>query len=336
MKKIERVLLATINADHPQKGMIQAFKKVFGDENVFDFDYCELSRRRIPNPAINDKFFFEATRVKPDWVWLQVQDTGILDHRAVSSLRESLPNCVVTHWTGDLRPEVSPYMSSFSKVCHITLASSVGQLPKFRAAGAPNARYLQIGLDWDEDVLGLPEWEPPFRVPDVVFCGNHYGRSFPGTKDRVLAVETLINAGIDIGVVGGGWPKNFPTVGMCHVKQQHHVWKRAKIALNVNNFNDVEGYYSDRQIISMASGTPLVCRYIPGLEKEFSQEVHCLWYEEPKELLDHVARLLGDPALRKQIGEAGKEEVIKNHTWESRIRCLLPEIERAASRTGST
>lgn len=337
MRKVEKVLLATINADHPQKGMIQAFKAVFGEANVFDFDYCDLSRKHIPNSVINDKFFTEAIRVKPDWIWLQVQDTGILDARAVLAIRESLPDCVVTHWTGDLRPEVSKYLGSFCKACNMTLASSVGQLPQFRAAGAPVARYLQIGLDWEEDVLGIPDWEPPFRVPEVVFCGNNYGRSFPGTKDRVLAIETLMRAGIDVGIVGGGWAKNFPSIGMCHVKQQHHVWKRAKVALNVNNFNDIEMYYSDRQIISMASGTPLVCRYIPSLEREFSQDIHCIWYKTPEELVQNVKRLLGNPELRKEIGEAGKAEVLKNHTWEARIRNLLPEIKRVTtSRVYST
>jgi glycosyltransferase involved in cell wall biosynthesis len=233
---------------------------------------------------------------------------------------------VVTHWTGDARPSVSPYLASICKATHVTFASSFGGLEQFKAAGARRAEYLQIGLDWAEDVMGEPDWVPPFRVPDVVFVGGYYSH-FPGAAQRVEAVRALQEAGIDVGIVGGAWPAGFPVVGKCEVKQQHHVWKRAKVALNVNNFNNIVGYYSDRQLIAMASGTPVVCYAIPGLGLEFEHGKHMLSYRTNEELVSAVKMLLSDEATARRIGRAGRAEVIKNHTWFNRILQAIPIVE---------
>lgn len=330
MRNVKRVLLATINYDHPQRGLEEAFVEVFGAGNAASFDYLEMGRRGFSKASVNAEFKEAAIAYRPDWIWLQVQDTGIIEPGTLMDIRKALPFSVITHWTGDCRERVSDYLSSTSRAAHATFISSVGQLPLFRAAGAGVARYLQIGLDWQEDVMGIPGWKPPFRVPDVVFCANGYGVAYPGTRDRENAVRVLMDAKVDVGVVGIGWPKGFPVIGRCEVKQQHHVWKLAKVALNVNNFNDIELYYSDRQLVAMASGTPVVCRYVPGLEREFKDNVHCLWFRTPDELVDRVRTLLGDPAARERIGRAGREEVTKNHTWATRIRSIMPLIEEIA------
>jgi len=327
---IKRVFSSSINADHAQAGMRYAFRKIFGDGNFAEFDYLELKRQHHDEGEINRMLVDQARSFKPDWVWLQLQDTNVIQPHAIQEIRKALPKCVVTHWTGDCRPSVSAYLGSIGQSTHLTLVSSVGQLPLFRAAGAQEAAYLQIGLDYEEDVLGSTRWRPDFNIPDVVFCGGYYGGIFPGTKDRVEAIETVRNAGIPIGIVGRGWPGQFPVIGQCGVKDQHHVWKRARVCLSVNHFNDIELYYSDRQLISMASGTPVVCRYVPGLEKEFVHGKHCLWYRHPNELVTYVSALLKNPAEAAELGRCGKEEVVRNHTWEARYRKLLPTIERIA------
>lgn len=331
---IKKVLLSSINYDHFQAGLVQGFKNVFGDGSVAHFDYLELGRQQKSQAEINAAFLAQAQSFKPDWIFMQLQDTNVITPDAIAAIRRSLPKCVVTHWTGDCRAQVSAYLSSICAATHLTFVSSVGQLPLFKAAGAPEAHYCQIGLDWDEDVMGLPPWTPPFPIPDVVFCGGYYESVFPGTVDRVLAIRTLQGAGISIGIVGGGWPKGYPVIGSCGVKQQYHVWTRAKVSLNVNHFNDIERYYSDRQIISMASGTPLVCRYVPGLEKEFVDGEHCLFYKTPEELVRNVKTLLSNEHLAIAVGAAGRAEVMKNHTWERRIEEIFPHVGRTAQALG--
>lgn len=322
-----RILLATINYDHPQNGMLQAFRGIFGGENVYSFDYLERQRQGVLLENINSQFYKNALELNPDWIFLQLQDTNVITAETILKLRIALPNCVISHWTGDARPSISPYLASICEATSLTLVSSTGQLDDYKSAGAQVAKYLQIGVDWEEDVLGIPDWTPPFRVPEVVFIGGYYGNAFPvGSEERVTAIRALQKAGIDVGVVGTGWPTDIPCVGSCHVKQQHHVWKRAKVCLSINHFNNIRGYYSDRQLISMASGTPVVCKYIPGLDKEFINTVHCYWFHDNDELVGIVQELLGDEGRRKVIGTQGRAEIIKNHTWFSRIFQILPTI----------
>jgi glycosyltransferase involved in cell wall biosynthesis len=319
---IEKALLATINYDHPQLGMIDAFQKVFGHGNVIDCDYFHSGGESPDGMLVR-----MAREHRPDWIWLQVQDSNKITADAIKQIRAELPGTVVTHWTGDLRPQVSHYLGTICEATHATFCSSVGQIDMFKKAGASLCQYVQIGLDWDEDVAA-PHRPPPFPVPDVVFCGGYYGEQFPGTKQRVEAILALKRAGIGIGVVGQGWSAGgYNVLGHCHVKEQCHVWRAAKICLNVNHFNHVPLYYSDRQLIAMASGRPTVCHYVPMLEQEFENWTHCVWYRNPGELVEVVQALLRDPEMQTRIGTCGKNEVIANHTWEARIRVLLPTIE---------
>lgn len=319
---IRRVMVLPINADHPQLGMLSAFRSFF--PGVEEFDFLSMERKGVPHKIINEALLARAQAFKPDWIFCQLQETGVIEPETLERLTRL---AIVTHWTGDLRREISPYMAGTCRSTHLTFASSKGQLAAFRAEGAPRAEYLQIGLDVQEDLLGFPEWEPSFRVPDVVFCGSNYGSIFPGTQQREEAVRALHLAGIDVGVVGNGWPKGYPIVGRCGVKEQHHVWRRAKVALNINNFNDVDGYYSDRQLISMASGTPVVCFEIPGLKDEFVDGEHCLMYRDTDTLIRRVSSLLRDDKLRQTIGRQGRQIVMREHTWNNRIAQALAIVE---------
>jgi hypothetical protein len=323
------VLLSTLNYDHPQKGMSQAFSSLFPE--VREYDYLKLQREGRSQAEISQGLLAVVREFQPDWIWLQLQDSKTIGPESLVRIREEVPRTVISHWMGDCQPSPSPYMASICRVTHLTLLSNVGQLPLYRAAGAKKAHYCQIGVDWDEDVLGIPEWTPPFRIPEIVLCGNFYGNRFPGTADRVDAIQALMAEKLDVGIVGWGWPPEFPVVGGCTVKKQHHVWRRAKVALNVNHFNDIELYYSDRQLIAMASGTPLVCAYVPGLEREFREGMDCLWYREPDELVAKVKDLLGSEEMRIRIGREGRSTILRRHTWWHRILEILPVVEEIRS-----
>ncbi len=324
---IRRVMMAVIDYDHPQLGMLQAFRGVFGDANVLDFNYVKLCDQ-VGKDQVNAAFVKAAIDFNPDWIWTQLQMTQIIKPETLLEVRAKLPKCVVSHWMGDCRSSIDPYLAEVCRATHLTLLSNTGQLQSFLDAGAPIARYCQIGVDWEEDVMGATPWPSAFRVPEVVLLGHHYGKSYPGTPQREQAIRDLIDAGVDAGVVGNGWPAWARPAGSCHVKQQFHVWRRAKVGLCVNNFNDVALHYSDRQLIAMASGTPIVCYKVPGLESEFSDGVHCMMYRTTDELVGAVKTLLANDWLRKQIGDAGRAEIMRSHTWWNRIFSVLPEVEK--------
>lgn len=325
---VKKVLALVLNYDHQQRGQTNALRQVFGGDNVMVLDYLHI-------PEAETQFVEACRAFQPDWVWMQLQDTNVISAETIERARKAWPEAVFTHWTGDYRPSVSPYMAAVSRACDATLISSRGQLAQFFHQGAREVSYVQIGLDWEEDVLGQPEWTPPFKVPEVVFIGNYYadGPWPKGTAERLEAVRALQRARLDFGVVGTGWPADVRVVGTCTVKQQHHVWKRAKVCVNVNHANDVESYYSDRLLIAMASGTPVVTKYVPGLEREFAEGEELAWFDEADELVRHVKHYLENKVEAREVGRAGRQTVMRNHSWYARFVDLLPEIEALRRRT---
>jgi len=325
---IKRVLLATLNSRRPQRGMEHAFRGIFGDANVAVYDPMERRRQGATDAIVSDEFVGAAVAHRADWAWLQVHHSGSVPAEAIVGLRKALPGCVVSHFMGDLREEVSPYLASVCRACHLTLISSQGQLQMFLDAGAPRVQFCPIAVDWEEDVAGEPEWEPPFRVPDVVFCGRNYGETFPGTVEREEAARALVGAGVDFGVVGKGWGPDVPMVGHCERHQQSSVYRRAKVVLSINNFNEIRRYYSNRLFVALASGKPVVCRWVPGVEDDLQDGENCVLYRTPEELVGSVRRLLDDRHERDRIGAAGRALVLSSHTWFHRVLHVTARVER--------
>jgi glycosyltransferase involved in cell wall biosynthesis len=327
-----RVLVLPLNYTHRQRGQVEAFIKVFGSDNVHELDWLVTHRQGY---SVGDHIYDEVKRFKPDWIWIQAQGAEEFPTGSLIRIREEFPHCFLTHWMGDCRPIVPSRLAELCRVTHATLISSVGQIPLYQATGARRVEYVQIGLD-PEDLGDGPEWDPPFRVPDIVFCGGYYGHvdAFAvGTQERLSAIRRLQADGFDVGVVGSGWPKDTPVIGTCTTKQSRYVYKRAKVVLSINHFNNIDRYYSDRLLIGMASGTPVLARRVPGLEEEFTHRTHCFMWETHNELIAGATTLLEDWAIMHTVFgrgspcQAAVRHVQKHHTWEARIRQLAPKIE---------
>ena len=329
---IKKVFFAPLNADHPQTGMRRAFNGIFGPENCREMDYfTRLKDTNFSVELVNSEFLHALTSFEPDMAFFQLQDTSVIRVETIRKAKRSLPSCIFVKWQGDVRAEPSEYVVAMAKEMHMTCIASKGQIELYRSLGAKDVRYLQIGLDWDEDVLAASNWNPPFHVPSVLFIGNNYKDSFPGTPEREGAIRALHSAGVDIGIVGNGWEETgLPIAGQCKVKDQVRVWRKAKVALSVNHFPDLRNYWSDRHLCAMSAGVPLICRYVPGLEEEFKDGEHLFWYRDEDELMRKVRTLLADPVLALRVGSAGREEVLKNHTWFSRILTLYSWVDRMA------
>ncbi|HEU4728998.1 MAG TPA: glycosyltransferase [Kofleriaceae bacterium] len=322
---IQRVLVAPLNYSHRQRGQVEAFQAVFGADNVREFDW--MARHREGKNA-SAALAAAAAQFRPDWIWIQAQGADGLDPVRVRQIREAIPSCFITHWMGDCRAHVPEQLAYMCQATHATLISNTGQHGMYHRAGARRVHYVQIGLDPEDVQPGT--WERPLQVPDVVFCGGYYGhvdQFWEGTQLRLRAIRAIVGHGINIGVVGRGWPDDIPRVGECHVKEQIHVYKRARVALSINHFNNIPLYYSDRQLIAMASGTPVVAKYIPDLELEFTHGTHCLFWRTIDELVSGVKELLADERLAATIGHNGQHKVLSEHTWYERIKALRPVVE---------
>lgn len=318
--------LAVTMGDQP--GQIHALESVSSDVCVFDFVKHAHEIQQNGNRTDVDHLLLHKVKIfKPDWIWAQLHDSKILSPHTFFQIKKMLPDCVIVTWNGDCREELAEQSRQFCRVVDVVLASAAGNLKWYVGAGAKHVGYLQIGLDWKEDIDHEPAWEPPFRVPEVVFCGRYY-QHFPGVTMRAQVVGALLRAGIDAGVVGDGWKNvGIKPLGNCTTKQQAQVYKRAKVVLSINNFNEVDRYYSDRQLIGMASGKPVVCYAIPGIELEFTDGVHCLFFKTVDEAVRKVQLLLRNPGYAERVGAAGRRVVMQEHSWLRRMLDVVGHVD---------
>jgi spore maturation protein CgeB len=314
-----------------QYGTVRGFEEVLGKENVRIVDYLQAARDLRDHTKVHEVFYDMVRDFQPEWIHLQAQQTNVMTARSLIYARSLCEAPIVTHWMGDWRSSVSGVLRDICQEADITFVSNEGQLSLYAQAGAKRSVYWQIASDYPEFCELGDLHDLPFRVPEVVFCGNYYPRRFPGSEERLEVVRAFVSSGLDFGVVGGGWPAGIPVIGETGLKEQKHIYMKCKVSVGVNNINNCDRYYSERQLSAMSVPVPHVCWGVPGLEKDFVDGEHCVFYQTPSEAVSKVRALLDDPERARRIGEAGRAEIIQKHLWPERIREILPLVERVRS-----
>jgi hypothetical protein len=110
------------------------------------------------------------------------------------------------------------------------------------------------------------------------------------------------------------------------------VYQQSKIAVNVGR----DDYLQDanlRVFEAMAAGALLITQLPSELILiGFEPNVHFVGYESESDLLDLVRYYLSNEKKRQQIAEAGREKVLKEHTYDARVKTLLSMLEQDKGR----
>lgn len=320
MKVLYVDALTAPNAVANVLGMTRAYSRV---AEVETFDYRRMARRYNPT-RMNDMLIQAATKFCPDFIHLGKCES--VKDWAIARIKQNLPRVKVIHFYGDLRMGVVPWVVDIGRACDRTVMQiDGGSLVKaYENAGCKNIGYWPAGTD--------PEIYGPRKVKDrdlaVVFMGTLGSpRTFEWYDGRRKLVETLANAGNSVHVFGGGWDKVkhprvhcYRYVGSDGFSQ---ACSRSQIALGYSA-KDVPGYTSwPRVLNSMVCGTFYLTRYFVGLEKTFQRGVHLDWFKSIPEAVEKVHYYLNHEDERDRIARAGRAEVLRNHTWDKRIKLML-------------
>jgi spore maturation protein CgeB len=87
-------------------------------------------------------------------------------------------------------------------------------------------------------------------------------------------------------------------------------------------------YWSDRIYETLGRGGFLIHPYIKGLEKEFEDKKHVVFYEYNNwnQLQDLINYYLENDKEREKIRKAGHELVKKSYTYKNRWQSILKEL----------
>lgn len=293
-----------------QIGQRRGMQEVFGEENVVEFDYLNH-----PNP--NEELIKIASQGF-DVCWFQLQETNTITSETLEKIKPYVK--VMTHWTGDIRTVVPNYLQQISPLFDITYIAMKGHIPMYQQF-CGDVRYMPIAVDPEE--VNPPERKLDF-CPEIVFIGNHYGEQFPDSKERLELFGTLTRRFPNFGVYGGSWSESVRSYGQCPLKDQIHYYRQAKVCISINHFNKVEQYYSERLLWCLASGTPCLVKYFPGVEKEFRNIITFNTYDECGDLCQ---KILESPESYQDIADRAKEEVLQYHHWGIRFQQLKKDVE---------
>jgi len=320
-----KVLYLPLNSNVIQQtGMEEAF--VDCGFSVCSFDYLRYHEKTRGPVDLDLKNLVKM--VRPDWIHIQLQFCDFLSSNTVDDIKKSYPSTLITTWTGDIRESIDSSFASFVPVVDYSLVSNMAELPRYRCAGngKGNVEYWQIGYDPKFFSRASDETRKLLHQSykhDVCLCAN-YVSWFPGSKERwAIAAALQKKLGSRFVLYGKLWPRNAPQP-KCQLNffEQQKAYNGSKIVISVNNFNDAEMYFSDRQLITMASGTATLSRYIPGLERYFQNNKHTAWFNTTAECVDLVDYYLNNPEKAEELGKAGADIMMREHTYGCRVKEL--------------
>jgi hypothetical protein len=211
------------------------------------------------------------------------------------NLLKKQTNALVCMWTGDASYLPSPSLLHYKNVvdCYLLPFSGKSLEPYTVLLGKP-CHFL-----WEP----IQKWRYKFNksmiVGQTIFVGRRY-RHLPG-GDKRLELKEFLGKQLD---VDDNW---FGMPGCAEVLNEHLpiIYNDAYIVICENNYDDLEEYFTPRNIGAMAAGTCTVHRYFPGIEKHIQNYHHGMYYRNKYELLEILNYLVANPDMRNKLAENG-------------------------------
>lgn len=310
-----KVLYLPLNSSEiTQTGMYDAFDQAGVVLKVFDFNLA-----RLPAQELQEELIRTAVEFKPNLIHMQLQFTNNIHPETIRKIKNNLPNTIITNWTGDVRASAQSVFVKMAKEVDISLVSSTGQVEMYKKETGRDVRYWQIGYDPKKY---FAQNNKNFTYDASFAASNHTKAGFPGHADRKKTVELLHKSfGQKFGLFGIGWTKYRAT----YVPQakMNDIYNNSVACISVSNFNDLGHYFSDRLLMCMASGRPVVSFRFPGWEDYFVNNTDIVIANSIQEIPEKVSYLKNNPEIAARIGMMGAEKVQAEHTYYSRVQELL-------------
>jgi len=220
-------------------------------------------------------------------------------------------------WFGLQRQKDLEIMPVYKKIGHFFTVDS--QMAKwFNEQTDVKGHYLPAGVYKEECV-----YRQTITKRNVAFVGSK--KYHPEWEYRTKLVDWLEKTYRNrFEHYGNGGIKNIRGMALNKLYWTTKVIVGDTLCLNFN----YPDYWSDRIYETLGRGGFLIHPYIPGIEKEFTDKEHVVFYEynnfdQLKELIDYY---LEHDDEREKIRRAGHELVKNNYTYKHRWQYILKEL----------
>ncbi|MFH0854066.1 MAG: glycosyltransferase [bacterium] len=199
---------------------------------------------------------------------------------------------------------------------------------KFKKIGI-NSQYFKIGFE-KSIIDKLKKTEKQY---DAVFIGGI-------SKHHLEFIDILefLAKNIKIDFWGYGFEKldkDSPILKNYHGKiwgiDMYNILYNSKISIN-RHIDAAENFANNMRIYeSTGVGAMLITDYKKNIGDLFKAGEEIETYKTKTELIEKIKYYLADERARKKIAEAGQRRVLKNHTYEHRMRELISIITEYSS-----
>jgi spore maturation protein CgeB len=195
-------------------------------------------------------------------------------------------------------------------------------------------------VDRVRNVLGLPAYYlpeacNPSRHRPVAPAGTEPFLVVPGTMYpyRVRLLDRLIAKGIPMKLYGAGIPRwlgETPTRAVYAGRyvtgdEKAQIYRSAAGVLNTMHPAEVAGV-NGRLFQAAGCGAAVINEFRPKLPEVFDVGGEVLAFEDFDELLDRATRLLNEPGLTAQLGDAAARRAHRDHSYERRLTAILERV----------
>lgn len=217
---------------------------------------------------------------------------------------------------------------------HIALTCCLESVEEYRSLGMDAHVFWPA---WDQT-----EWEPaPFvadseKACDFLIVGSPYTKSPIPRREIALAAKA---AGMSLRIYGSeGWlkaPAGDPGLApsymgvWCNRRGLPGLFATSRVNVSTH-LHRALGYLNDRVPIVMGAGQFLLCDRQPGLEAEFEDGIHLVYFDGVGDMVEKAKFYLAHRELREEIGRSARARILDGHTYRHRARQLLRILDRRA------
>lgn len=257
-------------------------------------------------------FLLDGSSIIFDYIFIQ---SGALHPANLANIK-TVTKAKVIQWTGDARADVMENVSQYKGIADLTLlAVGIGQKQMYEEATMSIVDYLQQGV-FNSFFIEPKE----LTEGKTVFIGNNYDH-FEGAIERgKLCRELAYDPTFE--TIGNGWNWRHNNTRSVPYIDSAKIYNESYISISHACFNDIEGYYSNRTIDIMASGSCCLMRYVPNAEKFFTHEENVMFYNSNEEAISIIKFLKGNPDVRNEIAWSGHNLAKQYHTFNYRAKEL--------------
>jgi hypothetical protein len=184
-----------------------------------------------------------------------------------------------------------------------------GYEKRFRQGGHPGAFLLPHAVRRELfEQLELP------REFEVGWVGTAHGEFYQKRQEWIPKLANLFRM--------NDWKRTYSLEGVAEV------YRRSRVVVNIGR-DDFPQDANMRAFEVLASGALLVTSLPSELtDLGFEEGVHFAGFRQYEDLLTLVKRFLGDEPARSRIANAGREKVLREHTYDRRVDQILLRLQQ--------